>query len=176
MDARVKRQARPASCSPSSPAAHGIRGEVRLKSFAEDASALTDYGPLERSDGGAPLEVVSLRPAKDGLIARFAGVSDRNAADALKGVELSVPRERLPEPEPDEFYFADLVGLAAVRPDGTALGEVIAVHNFGAGDVIEVRACRRPRDHPRALHPRSRAGSRRRGPPPRRRPAGRAVG
>jgi 16S rRNA processing protein RimM len=117
---------------------HGIRGEVRLKSFAEDPAALTDYGPLERSDRGAPLEVVALRPTKDGLIARFAGVGDRNAADALKGVELSVPRGRLPEPGPDEFYFADLVGLAAVRPDGEALGKVIAVHNFGAGDVIEV--------------------------------------
>jgi 16S rRNA processing protein RimM len=117
---------------------HGTRGEVRLKSFAEGPAALTDYGALERSDGGAPLEVVSLRPTKDGLIARFAGVSDRNAADALRGVELSVPRHRLPEPEPDEFYFADLVGLAAVRPDGEALGKVIAVHNFGAGDVIEV--------------------------------------
>ncbi|HUE45461.1 MAG TPA: ribosome maturation factor RimM [Aestuariivirgaceae bacterium] len=117
---------------------HGIRGEVRLKSFAEDAAALTDYGPLERSDGGAPLQVVGLRPTKDGLIARFADVSDRNAADALKGVELSVPRHRLPDPDPDEFYFADLVGLAAVRPDGAALGTVIAVHNYGAGDVIEV--------------------------------------
>ena len=117
---------------------HGIRGEVRLKTFAEDAAALTDYGALERSDGGAPLEVVGVRPVKDGLVARFAGVSDRNAADGLKGVELSVPRERLPEPDADEFYFADLVGLAAVRPDGTALGKVIAVHNFGAGDVIEV--------------------------------------
>ena len=118
---------------------HGIRGEVRLRSFAGDAAALTGYGALERSDGGAPLEVVGLRPTKDGLIARFAGVGDRNAADALRGVELSVPRHRLPEPEPDEFYFADLVGIAAVRPDGEALGKVIAVHNYGAGDVIEVQ-------------------------------------
>ncbi len=117
---------------------HGIRGEVRLKSFAGDAAAFTDYGALERSDGGAPLEVMGLRAARDGLVARFAGVGDRNGADALKGVELSVPRHRLPEPDPDEFYFADLVGLAAVRPDGEALGKVIAVHNFGAGDVIEV--------------------------------------
>jgi 16S rRNA processing protein RimM len=115
--------------------AHGIRGEVRLKCFATSL----DYGALDRSDGGPPLEVLSLRPAKDGVIARFAGVTDRNAADALKGVELSVPRERLPEPDPDEFYFADLVGLAAERLDGTPLGEVIAVHNYGAGDVIEVQ-------------------------------------
>jgi 16S rRNA processing protein RimM len=115
--------------------AHGIRGEVRLKCFATSL----DYGALDRSDGGPPLELLSLRPAKDGVIARFAGVTDRNAADALKGVELSVPRERLPEPDPDEFYFADLVGLAAERLDGTPLGEVIAVHNYGAGDVIEVQ-------------------------------------
>jgi 16S rRNA processing protein RimM len=115
--------------------AHGIRGEVRLKSFAE----CLDYGPLERSDGGPPLEILSLRPAKDGLIARFAGVNDRNAAEALKGVELSVARDLLPDPEPDEFYFADLIGLTAERRDGTPVGEVVAVHNYGAGDVIELR-------------------------------------
>jgi 16S rRNA processing protein RimM len=115
--------------------AHGTRGEVRLKCFATSL----DYGPLERSDGGPPLELLGLRPAKDGLIARFAGVNDRNAAEALKGVEMSVARERLPEPAEDEFYFADLIGLAAERPDGTPLGEVVAVHNFGAGDVLEVR-------------------------------------
>lgn len=115
--------------------AHGIRGEVRLKSFAERL----DYGPLARSDDGPPLEIVSFRPAKDGIIARFSGVNDRNAAEALKGIELSVDRERLPEPEPDEFYLADLIGLTAERRDGTILGEVIAIHNYGAGDVIEVR-------------------------------------
>jgi 16S rRNA processing protein RimM len=115
--------------------AHGTRGEVRLRSFATSL----DYGPLERSDGGPPLELLGLRPAKDGLVARFAGVNDRNAAEALKGVELSVARERLPEPAEDEFYFADLIGLTAERPDGTPLGEVVAVHNFGAGDVLEVR-------------------------------------
>jgi 16S rRNA processing protein RimM len=119
--------------------AHGTRGEVRLKSFAASLEAIADYGPLDRSDGGQPLEVLAVRPAKDGLIARFEGLSDRNAAEALKGVELSVARDRLPEPKADEFYIADLIGLAAVRPDGTVIGEVIAVHNYGAGDVIEVR-------------------------------------
>ena len=119
--------------------AHGTRGEVRLKSFATSLEAIAGYGPLDRSDGGPPLEVLAVRPAKDGLIARFEGLSDRNAAEALKGVELSVARDRLPEPAEDEFYFADLVGLTARRPDGTALGEVVAVHNYGAGDVIEVR-------------------------------------
>ena len=115
--------------------AHGTRGEVKLKSFGDRL----DYGPLERSDGGPPLELLAVRPAKHGLIARFAGLRDRNAAEALEGVELSVARDRLPEPEEDSFYFADLIGLAAVRRDGTLLGEVVAMHNFGAGDVIEVR-------------------------------------
>ena len=115
--------------------AHGTRGEVRLRSFA----SRLDYGPLARSDDGPPLEIVSLRPAKDGLIARFAGVNDRNAAEALKGIELSVDRNYLPEPEPDAFYLADLIGLTADRLDGTILGEVIAVHNYGAGDVLELR-------------------------------------
>jgi len=114
--------------------AHGTRGEAKLKSFATNL----DYGPLERSDGGPPLEVLSLRPAKDGIIARFSGVNDRNAAEALKGIELSVGRDRLPEPGREEFYYADLIGLTARRPDGTALGEVVAVHNYGAGDVIEL--------------------------------------
>ena len=115
--------------------AHGIRGEVRLKSFAERL----DYGPLERSDGGAPLEILAVRRTKDGLIARLSGVNDRNTAKALKGIELSAARDRMPDPEPDEFYIADLIGLTAERPDGNLLGEVVAVHNYGAGDVIEVR-------------------------------------
>jgi 16S rRNA processing protein RimM len=119
--------------------AHGTRGEVKLKSFTAEPGAIAEYGPLERSDGGKPLEIVALRPAKQGLIARFAGISERNAAERLKGVELSVARHRLPEPAAEEYYHADLVGLAAERPDGTVLGEVIAVHNFGAGDILEVR-------------------------------------
>jgi 16S rRNA processing protein RimM len=100
---------------------------------------MAGYGPLERSDGGPPLKVLAVRPGKDGLIARFAAVSDRNAAESLKGIELSVARHLLPEPGQDEFYYADLVGLAAERPDGAPLGKVVAVHNFGAGDLLEVR-------------------------------------
>jgi len=119
--------------------AHGTRGEVRLKSFTTDPAAIARYGPLERSDGGAPLKIAAVRPAKDGLIARFAGVDDRNGADALKGIELSVARDRLSEPGADEFYLADLIGLTAERPDGVTLGEVVAIHNYGAGDVIELR-------------------------------------
>jgi 16S rRNA processing protein RimM len=119
--------------------AHGIRGEVKLKSFTEEPQAIADYGPLDRSDGGGTLEVESLRPSKDGLIARLRGIDDRNAAEALKGVELWVSRDRLPEPEAGEFYQAELIGLAVERRDGDRLGEVVAVHNYGAGDLIEVK-------------------------------------
>jgi len=120
-------------------AAHGVGGEVRLRSFTADPAAIADYGPLETEDGRA-FEIESLRPAKDHFIARLAGVSDRNAASALANTKLYVPRARLPEPdEADEFYHADLIGLAAVDAAGRRFGTVLAVHNFGAGDLIEVK-------------------------------------
>jgi 16S rRNA processing protein RimM len=119
--------------------AHGIRGEVKLKSFTEEPQAIAEYGPLERSDGGGSLDIESLRPSKDGLIARFAGIADRNAAEELKGVELSLTRNRLPQPETGAFYQSDLIGLAVEQRDGGRLGEVVAVHNYGAGDLIEVK-------------------------------------
>ena len=120
-------------------AAHGVRGEVRLRSFTSEPGAITAYGPLETEDGRI-LEIETLRPAKDHFVAKIAGVEDRNAAARLANVKLYVPRERLPEPdEADEFYYADLIGLAVVDTTGQALGTVMAVHNFGAGDLIEVR-------------------------------------
>jgi 16S rRNA processing protein RimM len=120
-------------------AAHGVRGEVRLRSFTSDPGAITAYGPLESEDGRV-LEIESLRPAKDHFVARLAGIHDRDAAARLANVKLYVPRERLPEPdEADEFYHADLIGLAVVDPSGKELGTVLAIHNFGAGDLIEVR-------------------------------------
>ncbi len=120
-------------------AAHGVRGEVRLRSFTADPAAITSYGPLETEDGRV-LAIESLRPAKDYFVARLSGVADRDAAERLANIRLYVPRERLPEPdEPDEFYYADLIGLAAVDRAGKQLGAVIAVHNFGAGDLLEVR-------------------------------------
>jgi 16S rRNA processing protein RimM len=120
-------------------AAHGVRGEVRLRSFTADPKAITHYGPLE-SDDGRVIEIESLRPAKDHFVVTLAGVADRTAAERLTNTKLYVPRERLPQPsEPDEFYYADLVGLAAVDRSGQPLGTVIAVHNFGAGDLIELR-------------------------------------
>ena len=120
-------------------AAHGIGGEVRLRSFTGEPDAIARYGPLETEDGRV-LTIESLRPAKDHFVAKLAGVDDRNAAERLTNAKLYVPRERLPEPEePGEFYHADLIGLAVVDPAGNNLGTVVAVHNFGAGDLIEVK-------------------------------------
>ena len=120
-------------------AAHGVRGEVRLHSFTSDPAAIAEYGPLETEDGRV-FEIETLRPAKDHFVARLSGVRDRDAASALTNTKLYVPRERLPQTqEPDEFYHADLIGLAVQNTAGNTLGSVIAVHNFGAGDLIEVR-------------------------------------
>jgi 16S rRNA processing protein RimM len=119
--------------------AHGIRGEVKLKSFTADPMAVKDYGPLMSEDGSASFEIEALRPAKGHLVARLRGVSDRNAAERLAQLRLFVPRERLPPPAADEFYHVDLIGLVAVTADGTEVGTVIAVHDFGAGDILELR-------------------------------------
>ncbi len=97
------------------------------------------YGPLETEDGARRFEIESLRPAKDHLVVRLAGVNDRDAAENLRNTDLFVPRDRLPPiEEPDTFYHADLVGLDAVTQDGAQVGTVHAVHNFGAGDIIEI--------------------------------------
>jgi 16S rRNA processing protein RimM len=119
-------------------AAHGVRGEVRLKAFTADPLSVRRYGPLETEDGVRRFEIEAVRPAGDMLVARLKGVSDRNAAEALKNLRLFVARERLPKPADDEFYYADLVGLAVERPNGQAVGTVKAVHNFGAGDLLEI--------------------------------------
>jgi 16S rRNA processing protein RimM len=120
-------------------AAYGVRGEVRLHSFTADPQAIAAYGSLETDDGRI-FEIEALRPAKNHLVARLAGITSRNAAEQLTNIKLYVPRERLPEPEAaDEFYHADLIGLAVVDRAGHQLGTVIAIHNFGAGDLIEVR-------------------------------------
>jgi 16S rRNA processing protein RimM len=122
-------------------AAHGIKGEVRVKVYTADPQGIGAYGPLEAPDGRR-FEVTSLRPAagpaSDMLVVRFKGIADRNAAEALNGIELSVPRDRLPPAKEDEYYHADLIGLAAVALDGAELGTVIAVHNYGAGDLLEI--------------------------------------
>lgn len=120
-------------------AAHGVRGEVRLWSFTEDPLAVADYGVLESEDGKRHFAIESLRPAKECLVVRLSGVADRNAAEALRNVKLYVPRDRLPAIDDAEtFYHADLIGLAATAADGSKVGTVIAVHNFGAGDLLEI--------------------------------------
>jgi 16S rRNA processing protein RimM len=121
-------------------AAHGIRGEVRLRSFTEDPMAFNAYGPLESEDGARRFTIEALRPAKDHFVAKVAGVADRNAAEKLTNVKLYVQRDRLPKIEDDDtFYHADLIGLEAVTPDGAELGKVTAVLNFGAGDLVEIK-------------------------------------
>ena len=120
-------------------AAHGVRGEVKLWSFTEDPAAVAHYGPLETQDGTRCFEIEALRAAKDHFVARIAGVNDRDAAEKLRNIELYIPRARLPKiEEADTFYHADLVGLDAVAPDGARVGTVHALHNFGAGDIIEI--------------------------------------
>ncbi|HXZ21623.1 MAG TPA: ribosome maturation factor RimM [Pseudolabrys sp.] len=121
-------------------AAHGVRGEVKLWSFTEDPAAVAGYGPLESHDGKRRFEIEALRPAKDHFVARIAGVDDRDAAERLRNLELYIPRERLPKiAEANTFYHADLIGLRAVTRNGEDFGTVVAVYNFGASDVIEIK-------------------------------------
>ncbi|MFK0689147.1 ribosome maturation factor RimM [Mesorhizobium sp. IMUNJ 23033] len=119
-------------------AAHGIKGEVRVKTFTGEPLALADYGPLYARDGRA-FQIIDIRPANTVVVVRFKGVSDRNAAEALAGTELFVDRSMLPDDgEEDEFYHADLVGLAVRDDTGAEIGKVVAVHNFGGGDILDV--------------------------------------
>jgi 16S rRNA processing protein RimM len=120
-------------------AAHGVRGEVKLWSFTQDPAAVADYGPLETEDGARQFDIETLRAAKDHFVARIAGVDTREAAEMLRNVDLFVSRDRLPAiEEADTYYYADLIGMAAVTPEGAPLGAVTALHNFGAGDLIEI--------------------------------------
>jgi 16S rRNA processing protein RimM len=119
-------------------AAHGTNGEVKLWSFTAEREAVACYGAVETADGARSFEIEALRPAGDYFIARLKGVTDRAAAGHLRNLDLYVPRARLPAPQPDEFYHADLIGLAVEDGGGTAVGSVIAVHNFGAGDILEI--------------------------------------
>jgi 16S rRNA processing protein RimM len=121
-------------------AAHGVKGEVKLWSFTADPAAVADYGPLESEDGLQRFEIEAMRPAKDHLVARLSGVHDRDAAQRLTNMRLYVARERLPAPAPDEFYHADLIGLRAESRDGAELATIVAIHDFGAGDLLELRA------------------------------------
>ena len=120
-------------------AAHGIRGEVRIQSFTEDPLALAGYGEMTTNRPGLTVTIEAARTTTNVLIARLKGVANRDAAEKLNGVELYVDRARLPAIEDeDDFYLADLVGLTARLADGTKLGQVLAVPNYGAGDIIEI--------------------------------------
>lgn len=119
--------------------AHGIRGDVLVHSFTEEPEAIGDYGELTDCDGGRALRLKVQRVTPKGIIARVTGVSDRTAADALKGAELWIEREQLPDAEPGEFYYEDLTGLKALDRDGAPFGEVVGVANYGAGDLLEIR-------------------------------------
>lgn len=120
-------------------AAHGVRGEVKLWSFTQDPAAVATYGPLETQDGKLRFEIEALHPAKDHFVARIAGIGDRDAAEKLRNLELYISRARLPDiEETDTFYHADLIGLDVLTSDGRQVGTVRAVHNFGAGDIIEI--------------------------------------
>lgn len=116
---------------------HGIRGLVRVKSFTATPEDIAAYGPLNDKAGTRNFSLTVTGAAKGVLLARIDGVNDRTGAEALRGVELWVERSKLPDAEDDEFYHADLVGLAAVREDGSKFGAVRALHDFGAGEMIE---------------------------------------
>jgi 16S rRNA processing protein RimM len=119
-------------------AAHGVRGAVKLWTFTEDPLAVKAYGPLVTKDGARQFEVTHARAAKGHLVATLKGIATRDEAERLNGLELYVAREKLPATSEDEYYHADLIGLAAVTPADEPLGRVIAIHNFGAGDIVEI--------------------------------------
>lgn len=118
--------------------AFGVRGEVRITSFTGDPLALVDYKTLQREDGSPALTLTSGRAVKGGVIVRAKEVETREQAEALRGLKLFISRDRLPEPEEDEFYVTDLIGLSVETAEGEALGRVKAVQDFGAGDLLEI--------------------------------------
>jgi 16S rRNA processing protein RimM len=118
--------------------AHGVRGAVRIKSFTEIAADIGYYSPVEDQAGRTKYRIKVTGEVKGLVVANLEGIADRDAAEAMKGTELWVPRDRLPRLEEDEFLYSDLIGLAVWDPDGNLLGRVRAVQDFGAGDVLDV--------------------------------------
>lgn len=118
---------------------HGIRGEVVIRTYTGEPAAITDYGPLRDEKNERTFKIRGVRETDKGLIARVEGVADRTAAEKLKGTDLYVAREMLPEAEEGAFYHADLIGLRALSPEGEEIGTVMSVANFGAGDLLEIR-------------------------------------
>ncbi|MDH4983445.1 ribosome maturation factor RimM [Hyphomicrobium sp. D-2] len=121
-------------------AAHGIRGEVVVETFTANPEDIAAYGPLQSADGARTFELkVVRRSPKGGVVARVAGVADRNGAEALRKTELYALRSDLPEAEAGEYYHTDLIGLRVEDASGAALGKVVSVQNYGAGDLLEIR-------------------------------------
>ncbi len=118
--------------------AFGVRGELRIRAYTADPAALIAFKTLLTVEGAPALTLSAGRVAKDGVLVRVKGVDDKDAADALRGLDLYAPRSALPAAEEDEFYLADLIGLSAVSPDGAALGTIKSVQDFGAGDLLEI--------------------------------------
>ena len=120
--------------------AHGLRGALRLRCFTERPEDVAAYGPVFAKGGERLFELKVIGATRGGVLAQAGGIADREAAEALRGTALLVPRSALPELSPDEFYYSDLEGMEALRPDGSRFGVVHGVENFGAGDLIEVEA------------------------------------
>jgi 16S rRNA processing protein RimM len=119
--------------------AHGIRGDVLVRTFTGKPAAIASYGPLTDATGTKSFKLRVVRVTDKGIVARVEGVNDRNGAEVLRGQELFVDRAKLPAPAETEYYHADLIGLAAVTEDGRELGRVVAIQNFGAGDLVEIQ-------------------------------------
>lgn len=119
--------------------AHGIRGDVLVRSYTETPDAIAAYGPLTDASGKKSYSLRVVRVTSKGIVARVAGVEDRNGAEPLRGTKLYIERSKLPETGETEFYHADLIGLRAVAADGSALGKIVSVQNFGAGDLLELK-------------------------------------
>jgi 16S rRNA processing protein RimM len=119
-------------------AAHGVRGEVKLWPFTHDPMAVMHYGPLTTKDGKHAFEVERARVVKDHLVAVLKGITSREDAERINNLELYISRDKLPATDDDEYYHADLIGLRAIGAQGEAIGKVLAIHNFGAGDIIEI--------------------------------------
>ena len=124
--------------------AHGVRGAVKIKSFTATPEDVASYGPLEDESGKRQFSLRLIGAGKGVLIGHLSGIADRNQAEAARGLRLYLPRAALPPTEEDEYYHADLIGLEAVLPDGTAVGPVRAVHDFGAGDTLEIARAEGP--------------------------------
>jgi 16S rRNA processing protein RimM len=132
-------QTTPMICVGAISGAFGVRGDIRLKSFCADPGAIADYAPLSTEDGTRQFDLKLTGQAKGVFTARISGVSTKEQADALRGVRLFAPRERLPGLPDDEYYYADLIGLSVVDTGGAPLGTVIAVQNHGADDLLEIK-------------------------------------